>query len=87
VLQPVSKAQAMIERVLGEMGGENEWQSLGGVGSQLLNLAPDFDSRNYGFPKLSGLVAGIASLEVTGEAGHKRIRKKPSAKKPQSKKA
>jgi hypothetical protein len=80
VLQPVSKASAMIERVLGDMGGDSEWQSLGGVGSQLLNLAPDFDSRNYGFPKLSGLVASIDSLEVTGEAGHKRIRKKPSTR-------
>jgi hypothetical protein len=81
VLQPISKARVMIERVLSEMGSDSEWQSLGGVGSQLLNLAPDFDSRNYGFPKLGGLVASIDSLEVTGEAGHKRIRKKLSAAK------
>src|ERR1700760_3586311 len=48
-LRPMDEARTMLERVILEMGGEGEWQSLGGVGSQLLNLAPDFDSRTYGF--------------------------------------
>lgn len=80
-LQPIGKAKTMIERVLAEMGAEGDWQSLGGVGSQLLNLAPDFDSRNYGFGKLSELVGKIDSLEVSSEGGQKRIRKKAAAKK------
>ncbi|RYE11471.1 MAG: NYN domain-containing protein [Hyphomicrobiales bacterium] len=80
--ESMGKAKKMLERVIAEMGGEGEWHALGGVGSQLLNLAPDFDSRNYGFPRLSELVAKIDSLEVTGDAGHRRVRRKPSAAKP-----
>lgn len=44
-LHPIGEAKKMLERVISEMGADGDWQSLGGVGSQLLNLAPDFDSR------------------------------------------
>ena len=77
----MGKAKKMLERVISEMGGEGEWHALGGVGSRLLNLAPDFDSRSYGFAKLGELVAKIDSLEVKSEGGHKRVRRKPAASK------
>jgi hypothetical protein len=79
-LKPIDEAKAMLERVITEMGAD-DWHSLGGVGSQLLNLAPDFDPRTYGFAKLSELVAKIDSLEVQSEGGQKRVRKKITAKK------
>ncbi len=40
---------------------------LGAVGSHLLKLLPDFDSRNYGFQKLSDLVEAIPSYRVVRE--------------------
>jgi uncharacterized LabA/DUF88 family protein len=40
---------------------------LGAVGSHLLKLLPDFDSRNYGFQKLSDLVEAIPNYRVVRE--------------------
>lgn len=40
---------------------------LGAVGSHLLKLLPDFDPRNYGFRKLSDLVAKIPTLKLVRE--------------------
>jgi uncharacterized LabA/DUF88 family protein len=40
---------------------------LGVVGSHLLKLLPDFDSRNYGFQKLSELVEAIPGYRVVRE--------------------
>jgi len=41
--------------------------NLAAVGSHLSKLLPDFDSRNYGFLNLSGLVEKIPNLKVTRE--------------------
>ncbi len=38
---------------------ENGWAHLGQVGSNIIKQAPDFDSRNYGYGKLSDLVTAI----------------------------
>jgi uncharacterized LabA/DUF88 family protein len=38
---------------------ENGWAHLGRVGSNIIKQAPDFDSRNYGYGKLSDLVTAI----------------------------
>ncbi len=40
------------------------WASLGTIGSIINKQSPDFDSRNYGYAKLSGLVAGIGLFET-----------------------
>jgi uncharacterized LabA/DUF88 family protein len=40
---------------------------LGAVGSHLLKLLPDFDSRNYGFQKLSELVEAIPGYRIVRE--------------------
>jgi hypothetical protein len=41
--------------------------NLATVGSHLSKLLPDFDSRNYGFLNLSGLVEKIPNLKATRE--------------------
>jgi hypothetical protein len=46
------------------MGGR---ANLGVVGSHLSKLLPDFDSRNYGFQKLSELMEKIPSIRVDRE--------------------
>ncbi|BFI96881.1 MAG: NYN domain-containing protein [Rhodanobacter sp.] len=43
---------------------ESGWASLGPVGSILNKQSPDFDSRNYGYAKLSGLIKGIGLFET-----------------------
>jgi Fe-S-cluster formation regulator IscX/YfhJ len=53
---------------------------LGQVGSQLANLAPDFDPRTYGFKKLSDLMRKIDAFELRqSDSGHIRVRPKPAS--------
>ncbi len=40
------------------------WASLGAIGSIISKQSPDFDSRNYGYGKLSGLINGIGLFET-----------------------
>jgi uncharacterized LabA/DUF88 family protein len=40
------------------------WAHLGGVGSKIAQQAPDFDSRSYGFAKLSDLVAALPGFDI-----------------------
>lgn len=81
---PLSEAQAMMERVLEEIDNEAEggWVGLGVVGQQLSALAPDFDSRTYGFIKLSDLAKAIPALEMQAESGQLRVRLRPKPPKP-----
>ncbi|QRX84586.1 NYN domain-containing protein [Glaciimonas sp. PAMC28666] len=44
---------------------EDGWAQLGSVGSYIAKQAPDFDAREYGYAKLSGLVAATELFDVT----------------------
>ena len=80
-LQSLAHAKRILNKVISEMESEDGWVTLGHVGSQLANLASDFDPRTYGFRKLSDLVRKIDTLELNqSEAGHLRIRLKPVVK-------
>jgi uncharacterized protein (TIGR00288 family) len=43
---------------------DDGWASLSAVGSYVVNTNPTFDSRNYGYSKLSTLVSDLPQLEV-----------------------
>jgi uncharacterized LabA/DUF88 family protein len=43
---------------------EDEWAHLGAFGGQLTKLSPSFDSRNYGYKKLSDLIRAIDIFEI-----------------------
>lgn len=45
------------------------WAELGSVGSNIAKQSPDFDSRNYGYARLSGLVAATSLFEVDERPG------------------
>jgi uncharacterized LabA/DUF88 family protein len=47
---------------------ESGWANLGEVGKQISSQKPDFDSRHYGFSKLSSLIEAINLLEVRRES-------------------
>ncbi len=80
-LQSLAHAKRILNKVISEMESEDGWVTLGHVGSQLANLASDFDPRTYGFRKLSDLVREINTLElIRSEAGHLRIRLRPVVK-------
>ncbi|MGY3856463.1 NYN domain-containing protein [Aeromonas intestinalis] len=52
---------------LEQSGDESGWANLGTFGSYLTKLQPDFDSRIYGYKKLSDLVKAMTELFVTEE--------------------
>ena len=61
---------------------ENGRAPLGQVGNIILKQRPDFDPRNYGYAKLSGLVDAIGLFTVTRQEGSVLISdNKPAAKK------
>lgn len=82
-LQPPANAATIIKRVIAQMESEDGWVRLGAVGTQLANLAPDFDPRTFGSRKLSDLVRETGAFEIDHpEGGALRIRVKPAAKTP-----
>lgn len=78
-LQPPSKAVPIITKVIRQMESEDGWVALGSVGTQLANLAPDFDSRTFGFGKLSDLVSKTGAFDIDKGGKVLRIRIKPKA--------
>jgi len=69
-LHPPSAAIPLLRAVLTEMEPEDGWVHLGGVGTRLVDLYPDFDPRNYGFRKLSDLVRKSGVCEVKQGPGN-----------------
>jgi uncharacterized LabA/DUF88 family protein len=63
--QLLATLRAAVEAVSDEEG----FADLGAVGSHIAKQLPEFDSRNYGFARLSELVeaSGIAEIERTGD--------------------
>lgn len=59
---------------------ENDWALLGPVGSYMNKQLPEFDSRNYGYAKLSGLIEAIGLYDLDRSEKLLRIRRKPKGK-------
>lgn len=57
----------LIKDVLEQSGDDSGWANLGTFGSYLNKLLPEFDSRNYGYKKLSDLVKSKPALFETEE--------------------
>src|SRR6185437_3580728 len=59
----------MLVKAVTATADEDGRANLGRVGAHLANQSPDFDPRNYGFPRLSNLVeaSGIAEIERIGD--------------------
>ncbi|GAB4350922.1 MAG: NYN domain-containing protein [Oricola sp.] len=72
----------LIEKALEQIETEEDaWVALGAVGTQLSNLASDFDPRTYGARKLSDLVKKTGAFEIDHpEGGAIRIRRKQAEK-------
>ena len=54
----------MIVVSVNDLADENGWAFLGDVGNLLLKKQPSFDSRNYGYQKLSQLIQAMGRFEI-----------------------
>jgi uncharacterized LabA/DUF88 family protein len=78
-LQAPSAAVPILNRAIAQMETEDGWVGLGTLGQRLANIASDFDSRNFGFKKLSDLVRKTGAFEMDQPEGRAmRIRVKPA---------
>lgn len=59
----------MLTKAVTASADEDGWANLARVGGHLAKQAPDFDARNYGFTRLSELVAAssLVDMETTGD--------------------
>jgi uncharacterized LabA/DUF88 family protein/Fe-S-cluster formation regulator IscX/YfhJ len=78
---PLSKIDPKIIKLfsdsINDLEDENGWAFLGDLGNLMLKKKPDFDPRNYGFPKLLPLIKSINKFETdireTGNSNIKHI--------------
>jgi uncharacterized LabA/DUF88 family protein len=54
----------LISQSINDLADESGWTFLGELGNLILKKQPDFDSRNYGFPKMASLIKSINSFEL-----------------------
>ena len=76
---PLSKIDPKIIKLLSDsindLEDENGWTFLGDLGNLMLKKKPDFDPRNYGFPKLLPLIKSINKFETDiHETGNSKIK-------------
>lgn len=54
----------LIQSTINDLSEEDGWAFLGDVGSLLQKKQPNFDSRNFGFEKLTPLIKSIGRFEI-----------------------
>lgn len=59
-----SKEIRLISTTIDDLADDDGWAFLGDVGSLLQKKQPNFDSRNYGFQKLTPLISSISNFEI-----------------------
>lgn len=58
------KVLKLIASTISDVADEDGWAFLGDVGGLLQKKQPNFDSRNYGFQKLTPMISSISNFEV-----------------------
>ncbi len=59
VQTPAQIVKRLISSSITDLADENGWAYLGDVGNLILKKQPDFDPRNFGFPKLTPLIRSL----------------------------
>ena len=70
----IKRAKRLIATSISDLADENGWAYLGDVGNLILKKQPDFDSRNYGFAKLTPLIKSLDFETDERESGQSGIR-------------
>ena len=63
-LRKDKKLVEMITEAVDAVADEDGWGQLGRVGSKISNQYPSFDSRNYGYAKLSSLIRALNLFQI-----------------------
>ena len=76
-LKSDSKLIGLLSSVVEVAADESGWADHGTVANRIAQRFPDFDSRNYGYAKLSGLIEATQVFDLdkraTSEEGHVRV--------------
>ena len=65
VIDKITKKEIqLISTTIKDLSDDDGWAFLGDVGSLLQKKRPNFDSRNYGFEKLTPLIKSIGKFEI-----------------------
>ena len=62
--QITKKEIHLISTTITDLSDDDGWAFLGDVGSLIQKKQPNFDSRNYGFEKLTPLIKSIGKFEI-----------------------
>lgn len=65
------KVVNLISSTISDVADEDGWAFLGDVGSLLQKKQPNFDSRNYGFQKLTPMINSIDKFEIESRENQK----------------
>lgn len=65
------KVISLIASTISDLADDEGWAFLGDVGGLLQKKQPNFDSRNFGFQKLTPLIKSIKNFEVEQRETHK----------------
>ena len=77
--EPINKIDQELTKLLRDsiedIEDENGWAFLGELGNLLLKKKPDFDSRNYGYPRLLPLIKSLGKFEIDErETGRRNVK-------------
>ncbi len=67
-------AYQLIKNAIKASDTEKDWVSLSEIGQSLRASHPDFDSRTYGFAKLSSLIKALPRLQFMNKNNHPTVR-------------
>jgi NYN domain/OST-HTH/LOTUS domain len=81
-LRPIDQAADLIDKALEQLEEDADgWYQLGAVGTRLLALSSEFDTRTFGHAKLSDLVEATGRYVIDRSSQHVRLRPgKPTGK-------
>jgi hypothetical protein len=71
---PATIVKRLIASSITDIADENGWAYLGDVGNLILKKQPDFDPRNFGFPKLTPLIRSLEFEIDERESGQNHIK-------------
>jgi uncharacterized LabA/DUF88 family protein len=71
---PAQIVKRLISSSITDLADENGWAYLGDVGNLILKKQPDFDPRNFGFPKLTPLIRSLEFEIDERESGQNHIK-------------
>jgi uncharacterized LabA/DUF88 family protein len=71
---PTRIGKRLIASSISDLADDNGWAYLGDVGNLILKKQPDFDPRNFGFPKLTPLIRSLDFEIDERESGQNHVK-------------